>query len=109
METIHISEPIKAMVDTFEGDTFEGKLLTLLRVDLENRLRVCTERIYAFEKTYGMTFEAFQEAWETGGLADQYAYDIERDFMEWESLAAEHAQLLSQLRTMRATACHSPS
>ena len=106
MATVHISSPVKEMLDNLEGETFELKLLTLIQGDLENRLRECTERIYTFEKNYGMTFEEFKSSWEKGSIADKYAYEIEGNFMEWESLTAEHTLLLSQLRTARAT-CHS--
>ncbi len=106
MATVHISGPVKEMLDNLEGETFECKLLTLIQGDLENRLRGCTERIYTFEKNYGMTFEEFRDAWEKGSLTDKHAYEIEQNFMEWESLTAEHTLLLSQLRTTR-TACHS--
>lgn len=106
METLQISSSVKEMLEDLEGETLELKLKTLIRRDLENRLRDCTERIYRFEKRYGMTFQEFTTAWEQGNISHKHSYEIEQDFMEWESLAGEHTLVLSQLRTMRET-CHS--
>ena len=101
MKTLQISNLVKEMLQDVKGKSFEEKLTMLLVRDLENRLHSCTERLYEFEKKYGQVFQEFKEAWETDKVPERYAYEIERDYMEWESLDDEHDLLLSQMRKIK--------
>ena len=101
MKTLQISNLVKEMLQDVKGKSFEEKLTLLLVRDLENRLHSCTERLYEFEKKYGQVFQEFKEAWETDKVPERYAYEIERDYMEWESLDDEHDLLLSQMRKIK--------
>jgi len=101
METLQIPNSMKEMLQFAEGKTIEEKLARLLLSDLENRLRSCTERLYEFEKKYRLAFKEFKEAWERNKVPDKYSYEIEGDYMEWESLDDEHDLLLSKMRGMK--------
>jgi hypothetical protein len=101
MKTSQIPNLVKEMLEYVEGKSFEEKLTLLLVRDLENRLRSCTERLYEFEKKYGQVFREFKEAWVEDKVPGKYSYEIERDYMEWESLDDEHNLLLSQMRKVK--------
>ena len=101
METLQIPNAIKEMLLYTEGKSIQDKLVRLIMSDLENRFRSCTERLYEFEKKYRLAFQQFKEVWETDTSPEKYAYEIEKDYMEWESLDDEHDFLLSQMRTVK--------
>ncbi len=101
MENIQIPNAMKEILQFAEGKNIQEKLARLLLSDLENRLRSCTERLYEFEKKYSLTFKGFKEAWEKNKVPEKYSYEIERDYMEWESLDDEHDLLLSKMRKMK--------
>jgi len=101
METLQIPEALKEMLDRAEGANLEEKVGRLLMSDLKYRLRTCTERLYEFEKKYGMSFEEFRESWEKNDSPGKYSYEAESDFLEWESLDDEHDFLLSEIRKLR--------
>jgi hypothetical protein len=101
MENIQIPNSMKEILQFAEGKTIQEKLARLLLSDLENRLRSCTDRLYEFEKKYSLAFKEFKEAWEKDKVPEKFSYEIERDYMEWESLEDEHDLLLSKLREMK--------
>lgn len=101
METVEIPHSMKEVLKYAEGKTIQEKLRRLLLSDLQNRLRSCTERLFEFEKKYGVVFLEFKEAWENDKLPDKYSYETERDYMEWESMHDEHDLLLSQMREVK--------
>jgi hypothetical protein len=101
MENIQIPNSMKEILQFAEGKTIQEKLARLLLSDLENRLRSCTDRLYEFEKKYSLAFKEFKEAWEKNKVPEKFSYEIERDYMEWESLEDEHDLLLSKLREMK--------
>ena len=101
MENIQIPNSMKEILQFAEGKTIQEKLARLLLSDLENRLRSCTDRLYEFEKKYSLAFKEFKEAWEKNKVPEKYSYEIERDYMEWESLDDEHDLLLSKMRKMK--------
>ena len=101
METLQIPNAVKEMLFHIEGKSIQDKLVRLIMSDLENRFRSCMERLYEFEKKYKLVFKQFEEAWETDTSPEKYSYEIEKDYMEWESLDDEHDLLLSQMRAVK--------
>ena len=101
METLQIPNSVKELLLYTQGNSIQEKLSRLIMSDLENRLRVCTERLYEFEKRYGLSFKQFKDAWETDKILKKYSYETERDYMEWESLDDEHDFLLSKMRELK--------
>ena len=101
METLQIPNAVKEMLFHIEGKSIQDKLVRLIMSDLENRFRSCMERLYEFEKKYKLVFKQFKEAWETDTGPEKYSYEIEKDYMEWESLDDEHDLLLSQMRAVK--------
>ncbi len=101
MEILQIPENLKERLNRAEGTNLEEKVVGLLMSDLQSRLRACTERLFEFEKKYGLSFPEFKRLWEKGDLPSKHSYEKETDFMEWESLADERDFLLAEIRKLR--------
>ena len=104
METVKVPDSVKGIFEYLEGETADQKLVHLITNDLENRLQTCSQRIVRFEAKYGMRFEAFAEAWQAEQISNPYSHEVERDYMEWESLVGEYELLLANLKRLRSEA-----
>lgn len=101
METVKIPDLLKEVLELTQGVSLEDKVFNLVLSDIEGRLRLCLERILEFEKKYGMSFKEFEEAWQRDEILKKHSHEVERDYMEWESLDDEHSLLLSRLRKLK--------
>lgn len=101
MQNIELPESAKYIFDFTEGIDISEKLRNLVKGDLERRLKNCTERIFEFERKYGMAFGEFESDWQEGKVPDKHSHGVERDYMEWESLEDEHRELLHKLKKMK--------
>ena len=94
-------ESLQEILEFVEGKNLDDKLIQLIRNDLKRRLHLCFERIMEFEAKYGMQFEEFAANWKANKIPNRHSHEIERDYMEWESLIDEHSMLLSQLTKLK--------
>ena len=101
MTTVKVPDSLKDVFEYLEGESLDQKLLYLVVSDLKRRLQACSQRIVEFEAKYGMRFEAFVRAWQAEEIPNRYSHDVERDYMEWESLVDEYELLLSNLKKLR--------
>lgn len=62
MQKIDLPKQAKYVFDFTEGSDINEKLQNLVRGDLERRLKICTDRIFDYEKKYGMSFAQFEVA-----------------------------------------------
>jgi hypothetical protein len=100
IDTIAFSPQVLTYLDHVEGETADGKLLTLLTTYLQSQIRACDQEIETYELKYRMTFAEFVEAWEQGAIADRWSHAVERDYMEWEGLEEERRGWLARLRAL---------
>jgi hypothetical protein len=101
MDTLQIAESVKERLLHAEGANLEEKVARLVLSDLQSRLKACMERLYGFEKKYGLKFQQFRDLWEKDDLPEKFSYETEADYMEWESLSHEQDTLLSEIRKLR--------
>ncbi len=99
-ETVALSPRVGALLTQVTGTPdLETALWKVLSEYIDLKVEFLKKRIQAFESKWGMTFEEFAERCEEGTLdQDAYAYEVERDFWEWE--AAE--TLLQHYQTLKA-------
>jgi len=94
----------KPMYRVLTGLTQEPRLEVALPLAIKDWLRlklVETRREREqFERRYGMTFEAFKQAWDADQVADRYSYEVERDYWEWEASVTDEARLLDMMENM---------
>ncbi|MFO7633705.1 MAG: hypothetical protein R6W76_14270 [Caldilinea sp.] len=92
-----ISKPVATILTTLTHEPRLEVAVTLAVKDwLQLRLSVIESQKQAFEEKYGMDFADFRAAWGAGEIADQYSYEVERDYWEWEGLLTDE----DDLRTM---------
>jgi len=101
MATVEVPDSLKGIFEYLEGETADQKLVHLIINDLERRLQACSQRIVKYEAKYGMRFESFAQAWQAEQITDRYSHEVERDYMEWESLVDEYELLLSNLKKLK--------
>ncbi|MEW5719520.1 MAG: hypothetical protein AB1817_12885 [Chloroflexota bacterium] len=56
--------------------------------------------VAAFEIKYGVNYEQFIAKLDRGEYGNPFAYELEQDAMEWESLSAEKRMWLEQLHRL---------
>lgn len=94
MYTNMISKPIYQIIS---GLTQESRLEVALPLAVKDWVRLkrkeTEERRVAFEQQYGMDFASFKGAWEEGKIANKHAYEVERDYWEWEAVVSDEDRL----------------
>lgn len=99
LKVVTVSDKVlKVLKDFAPGTDLAEKLEHLTRENLEYHLRACNEALSRFEAKYGLTFADFARAWQEGKIPNKHAYEVERDFMEWEARSQEKEDLLSAMR-----------
>ena len=100
VDTIAFSPQVLTHLDHVEGETADGKLLTLLTTYLQSQIRACEQEIETYELRYRMTFTEFADAWEQEAIADRWSHAVERDYMEREGLEEERRRWLARLHAL---------
>ncbi len=100
MLQVRISKPIYSILTSLTGEKRADVALELAAKDLLRlRLKEVEERIREFESRYHMKFADFKQAWAAGQIANQYSYEVERDYWEWEAAigdAQKYQQMLDE-------------
>lgn len=71
----------------------DAAVLMTLRDALSHRLEAIEAEIEEFEDEHGMSFEAFEEAWEDGEIEDRQSYDVEKTYWRWEELVTRREKI----------------
>lgn len=96
-----ISKPIyRVLSDLTQEPRLEVALPLAVKDLLRLKLKEAKEQKETFEQQYGMDFEAFEQAWEEGRIADRHSYDVERDYWEWEAAVADEKKLRQMLESL---------
>jgi hypothetical protein len=104
MTTVSLSEKLLRVLEDFApGADLETKLENLTRENLEYQIRTCNEALSHFEAKYGQTFADFARLWQDDKVPDKHAHEVERDFMEWESLHMEKEKLYATFNSLTGT------
>ncbi len=101
MKTVKLPDKILEKLEKVEGKGFEEKIVNLLKQRVVLQLRECDEYILRYEPKYGMDFDQFKSAWESGQIENKHSHEVERDFMEWEGFVLERQRWLSMLRELK--------
>ncbi|PIX38599.1 MAG: hypothetical protein COZ56_20090 [Armatimonadetes bacterium CG_4_8_14_3_um_filter_58_9] len=96
-----ISKPLHRALAELTGEPRLDIAVHLATKDLARlRLKECYEQITQFEEDYGMSFDAFKTAWESGTIADRHSYEVEKNFWEWEAAVTNRARLEETLESL---------
>ena len=89
-----IPKPLQQLfIELTQEPRFDLALYLAARDLLRLRIEQVRARKRSFEERYGMSFEDFRQAWESGKIAGRYSYEVERDYWEWEAAVTDEARL----------------
>ena len=57
------------------------------------RLNEINKRIKRFCDKYKTDFSKFEKLWKEGKIKNKFSYDVEKDYLEWDSLATRKDKL----------------
>jgi hypothetical protein len=101
MVTDVISKPLYQILSDL---TQEARLEVALPLAIKDWVRLrhkeAQEQREKFERRHGMDFAAFQSAWEEGRVPNKHAYEVERDYWEWEAAVTDEQRLLQMLDSL---------
>ncbi len=80
-EVININENVKSiLMKHSHKDTLEESLNEILRNEIQRKIKKHMMMIKHFERKYDMDFKIFEE----NRVTKEMAYEIERDYFEWD-------------------------
>jgi hypothetical protein len=89
-----VSKPLsQVLIKLTNQKSIDLALAVLVQDLIRLRLKEVAEARRAFEQKYSMTFEEFKEKWQAGLLLDRHAYEIEKDYWEWEGAVTNETSL----------------
>jgi len=96
-----ISKPIyRILTDLTREPRLEVALPLAVKDLVRLKLKETSDQREAFERRYGMDFEAFKQAWGEGRIADRHSYEVERDYWEWEATVTDEERLHQMLESL---------
>ena len=100
---VELTERARRALEALQPEREPGAAIEAVTLDaLRSRLRECLAEIGTFEAKYGCTFEERAREWESSRSHEAHAHSAERDYMEWEALTMERAEVLALLRELTA-------
>ena len=57
------------------------------------RLNEINKRIKKFSDKYKIDFDKFEKLWKGGKIKDKFSYNVEKDYIEWDSLVTRKNKL----------------
>lgn len=98
MDSHVISKPIyQILSDLTQESRLEVALLLALKDLIRLKLKEAHEQQATFEHRYELDFEGFKQGWQEGGIANPHAYEVERDYWEWEAAVTDQERLQKML------------
>ena len=93
-ETLVLPKSVYNVLYRLTGASRPDVALSLAIKELAHlKLEAAKARVTAFEKKYGMTYPAFEKAWEAGQIPNRYSYEVETDYQDWEAAVTDTAAL----------------
>ena len=89
---------LKVLTELTGEPRFDVALWMALRDTIEHRMEKIAVERSAYEKKYELDFEAFKKLWDAEQVTNQYAYEVEKDYLEWEGLVTRQAKLEETFR-----------
>lgn len=96
-----ISKPIyKILTELTQEPRVEVALPLAMKDLVRLRLKETREQQEGFKQRYGMDFQAFKRAWHAGRIEHAHAYEVERDYWEWEAMVTDEERLREMFESL---------
>ncbi|NIR51617.1 hypothetical protein GWO43_23835 [candidate division KSB1 bacterium] len=83
------SKLYKALQESFGKQVVDVKLNDILLSGIENQLEKYNNQILNFGEKYGVSFQEFENMWDSGKIKNRHSHEVESDFIDWEMLEME--------------------
>ena len=95
MEDIkQISKQTKKILIDITGEPQLGVAINMTLKDAARyRLNEINKRIKRFYDKYKTDFGKFEKLWKEGKIKNKFSYDVEKDYLEWDSLVTRKDKL----------------
>jgi len=95
MEAIEqIPKQTKKILTDITGDPrLEVAIKMTLKDAAKYRLNEINKSIKKFSGKYRIDFSNFEKSWKEGKIKDKFPYNIEKDYLEWDSLITRKNKL----------------
>ncbi len=101
MDTLILPKPAYNVLRRLTGETRPDVALSVALKDLVRlRLEAARAIIAVYEEKYGMPFNEFQQAWQSGRISAQYSYPVEGDYWNWEAAVSDEKALQELAESM---------
>ncbi len=89
-----ITKPIhRLLTDLTREPRVEVALPLAMKDWVRLKLWEARQQRQAYEDRYGMSFDAFKQAWLAGHVPDAHSYEVEREYWEWEAVVTDEERL----------------
>lgn len=92
---------LRALADITGETRLETAISSTLRDALEHRIEAVEKGMKSFEKKYEMNFSQFKKNWQEGGIKNKFSHSVEKDYIEWETLATRMKRLKEASRWLK--------
>ncbi len=94
MTTLVIPKPAYNVLRRLTGESRPYIALSLALKDLI-RLKIESARttIQSLEQKYGMSYADFESQWQVDKISGKYTYEVEQDYLTWESAITDMTAL----------------
>ena len=92
---------MKVLTD-ITGETNLGTAInSTLKDALEHRMSLVEKGMKNLGKKYGMNFSEFNKKWHEGKIKNKFSYNVEKDYIEWETLDTRKKRLKEASRWLK--------
>lgn len=93
-DTKQISKQTKKILTDITGELhLEAAISMTLKDAAKYRLNEINKRIKRFYEKYRADFSKFERLWKEGKIKNKFSYDVEKDYIEWDSLVTRKDKL----------------
>lgn len=95
METIkQIPKQTKRILIDITGEPrLDVAINMTLKDAAQYRLNEISKKIKKFNERYKSEFGKFEKLWKEGKIKDKFSYEVEKDYLEWDSLVTRKNKL----------------
>jgi hypothetical protein len=90
----------KTLMEITGEPRIEIAILELLKDAIEHRIEKINAEIKNLESKYGLSFEEFENKFNSEKIPDSHSYGVETDYLEWEGLMNRLSKYNSLLSTL---------
>jgi hypothetical protein len=94
MSAVVLPRDISRALTELTGESrVDVALVLLVREYAHHKLMEINDELKQYEQKYGMPFEAYKRLWDSEDRPEHYAFEAEKNYLEWEALVTRRSRL----------------